>query len=152
MSSSPAFHLGRQPHLDSAWQFPHPTRPPLPKRPHLTHHPQRTTFSIWETILPHGPTKTQTGDVYSLLIRNRRRKRSIRTTHPHCASYLHVSTRVPRSSPSTSQSSKSVVSRYVHKRKDAKLRWIISQETFWSPQSPYGPNLREPYFQFLVCV
>ncbi|KAI9465458.1 hypothetical protein BJY52DRAFT_582603 [Lactarius psammicola] len=34
MSSSPrGFHLGRRPHRNSAWQFPHFPRPPLPKTP-----------------------------------------------------------------------------------------------------------------------
>lgn len=149
--SSPTFHPGRQLHLNSVWQFPH-HRPPLPKRPYLTHHPQRATSSIWETILPHGLTKTQTGNVYPLLIKNRRRKRLIRTTCLHCANYTHTSAPIPRSSPPTSQSNKSAVSRSVHERKDANLRWIISQETFWSPQSPCAQSLRKPCSRFLICV
>lgn len=155
MPSSPRdFHLGGRPHRNSSWQFPHSTRPLHPKkRPFLTHHPQRTTSSAWEIILPHGPTNTQTRNIYSLLIRSRRRKWSIRTAYLHCASYTPASTPpVSRSSQPISQVSKSVVSRYVHERKGAQLRWLISQETFWSPQSPCGPNLRAPYSQFLTCV
>jgi hypothetical protein len=153
MSSSPRdFHPGRRPLRNSACQFPHSTRPSLLKHPYLTHHHQRTTSRFWEAIPPHGPTKTQTGIAYSLLIRNRRGKRSIQATCLPCASYMLVSRPVSRSPPHASQSSKSAVSRYVHKRKDAQLRWIISQETFWSPQRPCRPNLREPCSRFLICV
>ena len=147
--SSPALHPGRQPHLDIVWQFPHSTRPPLPNRPYLTHHPQRTTSSIWQT---HGPTKRQTENLYPLLIRNRRRKRLIWTTYLHCASYTHISVPTLRSSPPASQSSKSVVLRYVRERTDANLCWIISQETFWNPQSLCAQSLREPCSRFLICV
>jgi hypothetical protein len=95
----------------------------------------------------------QMSNAMPLPVRTRRRKRMIWAVPRPCARYTRAST--PRSfpdSPRRFRTSKSTVSRSARKRKDTRLYWIISQETFWIPRRPYGPSLRQPCSPSHVCA
>ena len=156
MRSSPrGIRLGQLPHHANAWQFPfHFNRPPLHRHScSSATYPQRTTLRFRETAFLDGSPKAQMNNAMPLPTRKRRRRKMIRAVHRPCARYTHASVRQSaRDSLRSFRASKSAVSRSAHKRKDTRLYWIISQETFWIPQTPCEPSLRQSFSPSRVCA
>lgn len=155
MRSSPRdFRLGRILLHGDAWQSIYQlTHPPL------HHHTcssatyrQRTTPRPQKTICLDGSPNVKMSNV-PLPVRTRRRKGmiwAIRRPFPRCT---HSSERqYSRDSPRSFRASKSAESRSARKRKDTRVYWIISQETFWIHRRPCAPSSRQPCSPYLVCA
>ena len=156
MQSSPrGFRLGQLLRHGNAWQSPfHFNRPLLHRRScSSATYPQRTTPRPQVTGLRDGSPKAQMNNTIPRPTSTRRRKKMIRAIHRPCARYTHASARQSaRDSPRSFRARKSAVSRSARKRKDTRLYWIISQETFWIPQTPCEPSLRQPCSPSRVCA
>ena len=114
---------------------------------------QRTIPRPQETTLLDGSPKVRMSNSMQLPIRTRRRKRMIWAVPRPCARYTRASTH--QSFPHSLRrfrASKSAASRSARKRKDTRLYWIISQETFWIPPRLHEPSLRQPCSPSHVCA
>jgi hypothetical protein len=113
---------------------------------------QRTMPRPQTTLLDRSP-KVQMSNTMPLSIRTRRRKKLIWVIPRPCVRYTRASTHQSfPDSPRRFRASKSTVSRSARKRKDTRLYWIISQETFWIPRKLYGPSLQQACSPSHICA